>query len=422
MQDQTAQPVQSTQVSPSTSAPPQISYVDAYTPPSAPLVPSAPPATQSPASQPSVSPLPPSAPVQPVPQMPVGEVLPPEVRPMTQVDQEPAQVSTPAQSVGDQPLVTTKVDPQQALDDLAKMFEDPGVQSAAQPAQPDQAASPEPSNVVEPIMASEPIISAQPADVSPVLESAVADYPVEQQTETTEEAIDLGALPVPPAPVTPAPPVMDVASQTPKSSEELLAEIDQALHDKQVDPNMVQNSLNTTADSVSTNDQVTPPVPTVQDSPDSSSLPPVKSSSEAIEDQNIFHLLGIEDSSQEQKDQFLSELQQVIWEDFLEHDVELLLTESEYQELKQQYHVDQKKPLAEQEEVIVYLEKLIPDLENLMLEKAIKLKADLVKERVISLREKFATQADKLAELDKADALIGQEKWLSTGQALNALA
>ena len=418
MQDQTAQPTQPNQVSPSAGVPPQTSYVDAYTPPSAPPVSSAPPAPP----MPQASSVPPAPNVQPTGSVPSPVVSDPAVP--SPVSQDTSQSSL---TTSDQPFVSEKVDPQKALDDLAKMFENTDVQPTAEP---DQATPPEPSNVVEPIMPSEPIISAQPADVSPVTDDAVADYPVEQPTKTADEATELGVSPASPAPANPVPPVppvtpvVEVDSQTPKSSEELLAEIDQALHDKQVDPTMVQSSLDTTAEPDSTNDQVAEPVSTIQDSPDSSSqpMPPIKSSSEALEDQNIFHLLGIEDSTQEQKDQFLSELQQVIWEDFLEHDVELLLTDQEYQELKQQYQVDQKKPLAEQEEVIVYLEKLIPDLENLMLEKAIKLKADLVKERVISLREKFATQTDKLAELDKADALISQEKWLSTGQTLNALA
>lgn len=143
--------------------------------------------------------------------------------------------------------------------------------------------------------------------------------------------------------------------------------------------------------------------------------------SEKLEDQNVFYLLGIDSSSPEQKEQFLDELQQVIWEDFVENDVELLLTEKEFQELKTTYQLDSKKPLAEQEAVISYLEKLIPDLENLMLEKAIKLKADLVKERVAGFREKLVDQSAKLAELDQADKLIAQEKWLSAAKILNQL-
>lgn len=387
MQDQPAQPVQPSQVSPATTPPTQTSYVDAYTPPSTPLVPPVAPSNSPTGLAPSPVVSAPTA--SPAPVVPLTPIVP-SVPPLVKSEEPP---------VTQQPLVSEKTDPQKALDDLAKMFEDTDVKPNTEP--------------------------AQPTNVSPVTDGVAADYPVEQPTKTVDEVTNLSVSPassVPTNPTASVPPVIEVDSQTPKSSEQLLEEIDQAIKQKQVDPNMVQDSLTSEQPvSPASNEPVDQSPAETQNLPDRGKLSATPARSETLEDQNIFHLLGIEDSSQEQKDQFLAELQQVIWEDFLDHDVELLLTDSEYQELKQTYHVEEKKPLAEQEEVIVFLEKLIPDLENLMLEKAIKLKADLVKERVTSLREKFATQPDKLKELDQADALINQEKWLSAGQALNAL-
>lgn len=143
--------------------------------------------------------------------------------------------------------------------------------------------------------------------------------------------------------------------------------------------------------------------------------------SETLEDQNIFYLLGVEDGTNEQKETFLDELQQVIWEDFLENDVQLLLTKEEHQQLQQMTNNDTKKPLMEQEAVVVFLEKLIPDLEEIMLEKALELKADLVRERVAGLKELHAGKTDTLQKIEEAENLVSQDKWLSAARMLNSL-
>lgn len=143
--------------------------------------------------------------------------------------------------------------------------------------------------------------------------------------------------------------------------------------------------------------------------------------SEKLEDQNIFYMLGVTDGTEEQKNQFLDELQQVIWEDFLDEDVKLLLTQEEQTELDKLKATKPDAKLEEQEEVIVYLEKLIPDLEDILLEKALELKADLMKERVTGMQELYKDKPEHLAKIDEAERMIGEEKWLSAAQELNSI-
>lgn len=144
--------------------------------------------------------------------------------------------------------------------------------------------------------------------------------------------------------------------------------------------------------------------------------------SQMLENQNIFDLLGVDQASEAEKETFLDELQQVIWEDFLDNDVELLLTDSELQEL----HVIQAKSypddLAKQETIVSFLEKLIPDLEEIMLEKALELKRDMVMERIAGMKEYFAGQADKLATISQAEQLITSQQWRSAAELLNRTA
>lgn len=143
--------------------------------------------------------------------------------------------------------------------------------------------------------------------------------------------------------------------------------------------------------------------------------------SEKLEDQNIFYMLGVTDGTEEQKNQFLDELQQVIWEDFLDEDVKLLLTQEEQVELDKLKAAKPDTKLEEQEEVIVYLEKLIPDLEDILLEKALELKADLMKERVAGMRELYKDKPEYLTKINEAEQMINEEKWLAAAQALNSI-
>lgn len=143
--------------------------------------------------------------------------------------------------------------------------------------------------------------------------------------------------------------------------------------------------------------------------------------SEQLEDQNIFFLLGVQDGTPEQRESFLDELQQVIWEDFLEYDVKLLVTTSEQQQLDALLSDSQTKDLEKQEKIVVFLEKLIPDLEDIMLEKALELKEEMARERVKSLKEIFSTDSEKLSRVSKAEELMNANKWFSAATLLNSV-
>lgn len=143
--------------------------------------------------------------------------------------------------------------------------------------------------------------------------------------------------------------------------------------------------------------------------------------SEALDAQNIFELLGVMDGSDQEKDAFLDQLQQVIWEDFLENDVRLLLTKSETAELQSLLGQENQSETDRQEAAVIFLEKLIPDLESIMLEKALELKREMVFERVAGMRELHGGKAEVLARITEAEVLFKQDKWQSGARILNAV-
>lgn len=154
----------------------------------------------------------------------------------------------------------------------------------------------------------------------------------------------------------------------------------------------------------------------------SADAPGPKSVSQSLDDQNIFFLLGVEDGTEEEREAFLDELQKAIWEDFMENDVELLVTEEEMAELEKLQAAQGKTEEQIQEDIIVYLEKLVPDLEEIMLEKALELKEDMVRERIIGMREYYASDEASLSKIDEAEDLVDDDQWRAAAELLNSLA
>lgn len=153
---------------------------------------------------------------------------------------------------------------------------------------------------------------------------------------------------------------------------------------------------------------------------------PSSSEEESLDSQNIFFMLGVEDGNEQLRDGFLNELQDVIWDDFLENDVSLLITTNEKVKfdsmMEKKNAVDANKNDEEiQDALVVYLESLIPDLEEIMLEKALDLKSDLFLERIKGLKEFHAENEANLAEISKAEKLLAEDKWRSASEVLNAL-
>ena len=144
-------------------------------------------------------------------------------------------------------------------------------------------------------------------------------------------------------------------------------------------------------------------------------------SSEKIDDQNIFFMLGIENSQETEKESFLDELQQVVWEDFLENDAKSLLSKDEFAQLQTMLAKNPKASFTEQADIVDYLEKLVPDLEERMVKKAMKLKEEMFAERLHDLRQQFAGDSTKLATIDEAEALMKQAQWYSAAKKLNQL-
>lgn len=145
------------------------------------------------------------------------------------------------------------------------------------------------------------------------------------------------------------------------------------------------------------------------------------SETESIEEQNIFDLLGVSDATEQEKESFLDELQQALWDDFLAKDLALLVSESELAEIEQ---VKNDTGLAEEKKQAVLIEKIeqfVPDIEEIMLEKALALKEDMLWERLSGIRESFKQGNQDQTRLDEAEQHFKAGRWRSGTKLLNSL-
>jgi hypothetical protein len=178
--------------------------------------------------------------------------------------------------------------------------------------------------------------------------------------------------------------------------------------------------INSNSAPVSTGWAPAAPAQTPTPTPTPAPQPAASTPAESLESQNIFALLGVDEGAESDKEAFLDELQEVIWNDFLGNDLQLLLTREELDQVKA-IQAKTTDPLQQQTEIVTFLEKLIPDLEDIMLEKALELKRRMVQERVSGLRAYLAGKPDQLAQVDAAEQLIKQNRWTQAAQTLNAL-
>lgn len=140
---------------------------------------------------------------------------------------------------------------------------------------------------------------------------------------------------------------------------------------------------------------------------------------QALSAQNIFELLGVTDGTPEQREDFLTRLQQAVWDDFIANDLELLLTEKEMEPVSEILADKSIDATERQQKIVVYLTDLVPDLDQIMYEKALKLKEDLVMERLTSLEQLVTGQEKKMAELAEIRQLAKDDQWRDAGERLN---
>ena len=142
---------------------------------------------------------------------------------------------------------------------------------------------------------------------------------------------------------------------------------------------------------------------------------------EDLEKQNIFAMLGLKNLEESEKEAFLADLEQLIWDNFVEVELPLLLN-SEQKAQADQILADQSKTENERREALLaYVEPFIPNLDEVMYKKALSLKKEMFEERVKKMRDQ-ATEENNLslmADLDQIQELIAAGRYKTATELLN---
>jgi hypothetical protein len=67
------------------------------------------------------------------------------------------------------------------------------------------------------------------------------------------------------------------------------------------------------------------------------------------------------------------------------------------------------------------VEQLVPDVEEIMLEKALELKEEMVKERLVGMKEYYAARPAEFAKINEAEQHVLAGRWKTGAQLLNTL-
>lgn len=166
--------------------------------------------------------------------------------------------------------------------------------------------------------------------------------------------------------------------------------------------------------------------PTLEPTPEPTAKPsaeptPEPVNEEDLEKQNIFAMLGLKNLEESEKEAFLADLEQLIWDNFVEVELPLLLN-SEQKAQADQILADQSKAENERREALLaYVEPFIPNLDEVMYKKALSLKKEMFEERVKKMRDQ-ATEENNLslmADLDQIQELIAAGRYKTATELLN---
>lgn len=289
------------------------------------------------------------------------------------------------------------VSPQSYVDSYAPPVSSPAMQAQSTSTPVSQQPSPVPTPSQSPAMKTDPLAE---------LEKALDEYEAKQKKLTAKTNA-----------------IIQRAEEVKKQSsqEDPLAELERVLdeYEARYKTESVAEPVGETQVSQATPADV--PTATAPVSQPVNSLHSDSGLAEPIEEQNIFELLGVTDAEEAEKEAFLDELQQALWDDFLDKDLQLLVDAKQLVEMNEIKGRAGLSEVQRQEELIKKVEEWVPDVEEIMLEKALQLKEDMVRERVQGMKEYFKDRSAEITKIQEAEKYIQEGRWKTAAGVLNAL-
>lgn len=146
-----------------------------------------------------------------------------------------------------------------------------------------------------------------------------------------------------------------------------------------------------------------------------------KAFSDQLQKMSIFEMLGVV-GTEEEKEAFLTEVQDVIWQDVVENDLAPLLDEAELNEVEAMLNDEQASEDVKRDYLFDMILKKVPNAEEVLLSRTMQLKSDLLHERLHGMQQFFTGNEAALQKLEVAHGHIDAEQHDEAVTVLNELA
>ncbi len=135
---------------------------------------------------------------------------------------------------------------------------------------------------------------------------------------------------------------------------------------------------------------------------------------------SIFEMLGVE-GTEEEKEEFLSEVQDVIWQDVVENDLAPILSDEEADNVHTLLNDEGIEQNTKRDYLFDLILKKVPQAEDVLLQRTLQLKSDLLHERLHGMQEYFSNNAASMQKLQTAHQLIENQDLDAAVAILNEL-
>lgn len=142
--------------------------------------------------------------------------------------------------------------------------------------------------------------------------------------------------------------------------------------------------------------------------------------SDQLQKMSIFEMLGAE-GTEEEKDQFLSQIQDVIWQDVVEKDLAPLLNDDEISQVEAKLSDDTLSNEDKRDYLFDLIMEKVPQAEQVLLDRTMQLKSDLLHERLHGMDHYFANDAAAQTKLQAAHGHLDAQEYDQCVALLNEL-
>jgi len=141
---------------------------------------------------------------------------------------------------------------------------------------------------------------------------------------------------------------------------------------------------------------------------------------QTLDEIDVFTLLGMT-GSDEEKAEFLDQMQQTVWTQVVEEEILPTLTQAQITQVED-IMADDSVPLEESKsKVFAFLLETTPELPELMKEKILEFKGEILVSRIAGLRDRYEGNPSELERLDSIELMLDEGNIQPALQALATL-